>query len=263
MKFTVAIVCSDDHSIAECLKSIQEDVSIIVVLNFPDDYVQMTCENDHRVSIIRHDERNLGKLRQMAADNCMTPGICYIDSDCVVHRDFVNIVEKELDHYYSIKIPMRYRYYNGRTKVVSECRKFTTPDTLLLMPFAFRLDIQKMIGKLFNENLSWGEDSDQRVRIGEKKVGCHISRAIVYHKALTIKEDARSAFRLGYGTFLQEQFLHTRKRSLFKDLSIFHELNAALKCFWMTSSFFAALYHLFVWRPAYKLGYWLKRRKQK
>ena len=153
MRFSFAIVCSNDHCLLECLKSIQEDIPIIVVQNFPDKYVQTICENDKRISIFRCDERNLGKLRQIAADNCETPGICYIDSDCVIERGLVNIVEDELDHYCAINIPMIYRYHNRSTKIVSECRRFTTSDRLLLVPFAFRLDIQKKIGSLFNTAL--------------------------------------------------------------------------------------------------------------
>ena len=262
MRFSFAIVCSNDHCLLECLKSIQEDIPIIVVQNFPDKYVQTICDNDKRISIFRCDERNLGKLRQIAADNCETPGICYIDSDCVIERGLVNIVEDELDHYCAINIPMIYRYHNRSTKIVSECRRFTTSDRLLLVPFAFRLDIQKKIGSLFNTALSWGEDSDQRNRLAENNLEYHISNAKIYHKALTVREDTRSAIRLGRGTFIRENVLHKEKRSLVKDLSILHELIGARNCYKNTGSIFAALYHLLVWRPAYKLGYWIERIKR-
>ena len=227
MRLSIAIVCSNDHLIYDCLKSIPDGVPIIVVLNFPDDYVKNIVESDKRVTVIRCDERNLGKLRQIAADNCKTPGICYIDSDCIIGEKLVKIVEKELDLYYAVNIPMRYRYNNKRTKAVSECRKFTTPDKLLFMPFAFRLSLQDKIGKLFNEKLSWGEDSDQRDRLKEKNIKYCISNARVYHKILTIKEDSKSAIRLGRGTYIQEQNLGCKKRKLLKDLSIIHEIKSA------------------------------------
>ncbi len=88
---------------------------------------------------------------------------------------------------------------------MAECRIFTTPDESLFMPFAFRLDIQDLIGKLFHPGLSWGEDSDQRKRISEAGVEFTISKGIVQHKPLTFKEDARSANRLGRGSYIQEK----------------------------------------------------------
>ena len=263
MKLSIAIVCSNDHLISECLKSIPDGIPIIVVLNFPDEYVQQVVEKDKRVTICRYDERNLGKLRQIAADNCKTPGICYIDSDCILGDNLVEIVESELDSYEAVNIPMRYRYNNRRTKAVSDCWVFTTPDKLLLMPFAFRISLQEKIGKLFNESLSWGEDSDQRGRLKEKNIEYAISKAIVYHKILTIKEDSKSAIRLGRGTFIQEQNLKREKRKLLKDLSIIHEIKSAHKCYKKTKSLSAALYHFFIWRPSYKYGYWKVRFKNK
>lgn len=262
MKLSIAIVCSNDHLISRCLNSIPADVPIIAVLNFPDEYVQNVVEQDSRVKICRWDERNLGKLRQVAVENCDTPAICFIDSDCVIGNDMVSIVEKELDDYYAVNIPVRYEYNNKRTKAVSDCRQFTTPDSLLLMPFAFRISLQKKIGNLFNDKLSWGEDSDQRKRMKEQNIEYGISKAIVYHKILTIKEDAKSAIRLGRGTYIQEKNINSKPRKLLKDLSIIHEIKSAHKCYKFTKQFNAALYHFFIWRPAYKYGYWKVRMRK-
>lgn len=261
MKMSIAIICSDDHLIKKCLESIPDKVPIILILNYPDEYVLNLVKNNKQISVYRCDERNLGKLRQLAVEKCKTPAICYVDSDCVLSNNLVEMVEKELENNYVVNIPINFDYYNYSTKIVSKCRKYTTPDKLLLMPFAFRLEIQKIIGKLFNENLYWGEDSDQRKRLKENNINYIISKSSVLHKPLTFKEDSKSAIRLGLGTFVQEINGLNSTRSLMKDLSIFSELKGAYECYKLTHSLGASLYHFFIWRPSYKYGYWKARIK--
>ena len=256
MKVTVAIVCRNDKLITKCLESIPKNTPIITVLNYPDEYVLEVVKKDKRVTSYRCDERNLGKLRQLAVDNCKTEAICFVDSDCILEKDTIKIIEEELDSSYAVNIPLHFDYYNYSTKIVSLCRKYTTPDKLLYMPFAFRIDIQNKIGKLFNEKLSWGEDTDQRIRMKEHNIEYVISKTHITHKALTIKEDAKSAIRLGEGTYNQVRNNIIKKRSFLKDISIFHEIAYAIKCHIFTKSLLAGLYHFFIWRTTYKYGYW-------
>lgn len=261
MKLSIGIVCSNDHLINKCLDSIPINIPIIVVLNYPDKYVLNAVCNRKNVVTYRCDERNLGKLRQLAADKCQTPAICYIDSDCIIDKNLIKILEKELDKSMAVNIPLNFSYYNFQTKIVSLCRKYTTPDKLLYMPFAFRLDLQDKIGRLFDERLYWGEDSDQRKRLNLNKIEYIISKSYVIHKALTFKEDSKSAKRLGVGTYVQEIYGINDKRKILKDLSLIYEIKEAYKCYKFTNSFCASLYHFFIWRPSYKYGYWKERIK--
>lgn len=256
MKVTIAILCSKDHLIKKCLASIPNNIPIIVMLNNPDKYVEGVVEQDKRVTVYRIDKLNLGMLRQMAVEYCKTPGIFFIDSDCVLYRQTVKYVESELDIYEAVSIPMRYRYYSLETKVVSMCRKYTTPDEKLFMPAAFRINVQDKIGGyLFDRRLVWGEDSDQRNRLKEANIPFGISKGYVLHKALTVREDVRSAYRLGKGTYIQTKYGVTEPRNFWRDLSIIKELQMALECA-CEQGILAGLYHLFIWRPAYKYGYW-------
>ncbi|MCM1234279.1 MAG: glycosyltransferase [Ruminococcus flavefaciens] len=261
MKFTIAIICSTDHLINRCIKSIPDDIPIIVVLNFPDEYVENIVNNDSRITVYRHDERNLGLLRQIAADNCKTPAVCYLDSDCILSKGTVEAVERELDLFYAVSIPMRYEYYSISTKIISSCRRYTTPDELLFMPFAFRIDVQDLIGKLFNTNLTWGEDSDQKNRMSNANIRFIISKGMVMHKALTVREDIQSAVRLGKGAYIQEKNGLSKARSFIRDLSVLHELVSAYKCF-KKAGILASLYHFFIWRPSYKYGYWKEKKNE-
>lgn len=256
MKITIAILCSKDHLIKKCLASIPDNVPIIVMLNNPDKYVESVVKQDKRVTVYHIDKSNLGMLRQMAVEYCKTPGIFFMDSDCVLTRQTVKYVERELNLYEAVSVPMRYRYYSLETRVVSMCRKFTTPDEMLFMPAAFRIDVQDKIGGyLFNRRLVWGEDSDQRNRLKNANIPFGISKGYVLHKALTVKEDARSAYRLGKGTYIQVKYGVAEPRKFLRDLSIIKELRMALECA-CGQGILAGLYHLFIWRPVYKYGYW-------
>lgn len=256
MKITVAIVCSKDRLLEKCIKSIQKDTPIIVVLNNTDDYTINICKKYKNLTTYTLNEKNLGKLRQMAVDKCKTDAILFIDSDCIAQKDLIKKTEKDLLEYQAVNIPLHFDYNNLQTKIVSKCRKYTTPDSLLYMPFAFRIDVQKNIGKLFNSNLSWGEDTDQRIRLKEHNIIYKVSESYVTHKALTFKEDAKSSIRLGEGTYKQVSNNIIKKRSIWKDISLIHEIVYAIKCSHNTKSIAAGLYHFFIWRTAYKYGYW-------
>ena len=67
MELTVAIVCSKDILLARCLKSIPKKYPVLVVLNYPSNEVINIIKQDKRAETIRHDEANLGLLRQLAA----------------------------------------------------------------------------------------------------------------------------------------------------------------------------------------------------
>ncbi len=256
MKVTIVILCSKDHLIRKCLASIPNNVPIIVMLNNPDDYVERVVRRDKRVVAYRLDESNLGLLRQKAVEYCKTPGIFYVDSDCVLTRQAVKDVERELDFYEAVSVPMRYQHYNFETKMVAMCRKFTTPDEMLFMPAAFRIDVQDKIGGyLYDRRLEWGEDNDQRDRLKSANIPFGISKAYVLHKPLTVKEDIQSVYRLGKGTYIQVKYGVKKPRSVWRDLSIIKELRMALQCM-HEQGIMAGLYHLLVWRMIYKYGYW-------
>lgn len=256
MKLTVAIVCSKDRLLEKCIKSIPSRTPIIIVLNNTDDYTINICKKYNNIKTYILNERNLGKLRQLAVDKCKTEGILFIDSDCIAGKDLIDKTEKELEECQAINIPLHFDYNNLQTKIVSKCREYTTPDYLLYMPFAFRIELQNTIGKLFNEKLSWGEDTDQRIRLKEHNITYKVLGTFVTHKALTFKEDIKSAVRLGEGTYKQVINNIIKKRNILKDISIIHEIIYAVKCRYNTKSILAGLYHFFIWRPTYKYGYW-------
>ncbi|MDD4188133.1 MAG: hypothetical protein PHX04_05210 [Bacilli bacterium] len=180
----------------------------------------------------------------------------YLDSDCVIEKGTIENVSAELDEFPAVSIPMKYKYNNFSTKIVSRCREFTTPAEALFMPMAFRIDVQKKIGGyLYDKRLLWGEDSDQRKRIIENNISYTISRGCVWHEALNFHTDSRSARRLGRGRFIQEKYGYFKKRKFIEDLFPFKEFPITIKCF-KKIGFLATIYHDFVWRPSYKYGYW-------
>ena len=75
MEVTVAIICSNDVLIKNCLRSIPEHINILVVLNNPSNEVISIVNDDSRVSTIRYDELNLGYLRQLAVEILRPQGL--------------------------------------------------------------------------------------------------------------------------------------------------------------------------------------------
>lgn len=259
MDITVVIVCSTDIMISKCLQSIPNGISILVVLNNPNKCVLDIVSHDTRVKTIRSDVANLGYLRQMAAEHVTTKGIVYVDSDCVIEPGTIEIVVSELDNFSVVSIPMRYVRENFFTSIVSRCREFTTPDEALFIPAGFRLDIQKKIGGyLFDRRLAWGEDTDQKRRLDKNNISVEISKGLVWHRALGIREDARSAMRLGRGRRIRELAGLSPQRNILRDLSLIFEFRKTWRCFKETG-FLSAVYHFFVWRTCYKVGYWKER----
>jgi len=261
MEITVAIICSSDVLISKCLKSISESTRILVILNNPSEKILDIVSNDSRVKTLRHDNLNLGYLRQLAADNIETKGILYIDSDCVFEKGTIEIVSSELEEFSAVSIPMRYKRESLSTSIVSKCREFTTPDSALFIPAAFRIDLQEKIGGyLYDKRLAWGEDSDQKKRLLKNNISFKISKGLIWHCALNFCSDVKSAVRLGQGRVLQEKYGYFPKRNFWKDILPFNDIRLSVKCA-KKVGFLPSLYHLLVWRPAYKYGYWIRGRK--
>jgi hypothetical protein len=162
----------------------------------------------------------------------------------------------ELENFAAVSIPMKYKRESFSTAIVSRCREFTTPDKTLFIPAAFRLDVQKRIGGyLYDKRLSWGEDSDQKQRLLESNIPFTISRGCIWHRALNFCADAKSAIRLGAGRLIQEKYGYFPKRSFLKDYFSFKDIHYTICCI-KKAGIMPAIYHLLVWRPAYKYGYW-------
>lgn len=259
MNLTVIVVCSSDILIEKCLNSIDEDVQTIVVLNHPTPDVERIVQQFAPDAVLRHDERNLGLLRQLAAEAATTARVVYIDSDCAFTPGTLRSIDSALDEYPAVSVPMRYRHTGPITHAVSRCRQFTTPDSALLIPAAYDLSIQSRIGgHLYDPRLAWGEDSDPSRRIRAAGLGIGTSKGLVWHRALGVRDDAASARRLGMGRRLRERILGDSPRVGWRDLLGRGELRGSIACS-RYAGLGAALYHLFVWRPSYKIGYWLER----
>jgi len=51
MKVSIAIVCSNDHLIKKCLKSIPKKTPVIMVLNYPDEFVLKEVSNKKNIKV--------------------------------------------------------------------------------------------------------------------------------------------------------------------------------------------------------------------
>jgi len=259
MDLTLVILCSTDTRLSRCLESIPAGCEVLLILNNPSDEVVLIAERAQGVRVERIDDSNLGRLRQAATKLVDSPAICYVDSDCVLTPGTVEHVREELDSWPAVSVPMRYESHNLSSAIVARCRLFTTPDDALMIPAAFRINLQERIGGyLYDAKLAWGEDSDPAKRLARVGVPFGISRGLVLHRSLGIREDAASARRLGRGRHIRERSGLETPRSFVHDLFSPKEIRLAIDCV-RQNGFLAGLYHALVWRPSYKFGYWRDR----
>jgi len=257
MEITVVIACSTDTNLKYALASIDRSVaSILVGLNRPSKEVR-NIVNNFGVDYIEVSSSNLATIRNALISHAISPAILILDSDCTLNYDCLKHVRTYLDSFDVIKPSLEYEISGLSTKLVATVRKYTTTDpSLLFLPLAFRKSVvQKIGGTYFQENLSWGEDPEFAMRL--KKSGAvikYVPQAVIRHKALSIRQDLASAFRLGKGRYLRSIAGYEKSRLLFSDLLFKNELLKATEVF-ERYGIVASIYHVLGWRLIYKIGY--------
>jgi len=263
MEVTVAVVCSTDLRLADCLDSIPGNVSAVVVLNFPSRATIAIAARRPNTLVLRCDERNLGKLRQLAVEQAGTEGILFLDSDCILEPRTVEIVRAELDMADAVTVPMRYASTGYLSGLIARCRSYTTPEAGFFVPTAFRVAVGDRIGGyIYDARLEWGEDTEPLPRLQAAGADVAVSEGIVWHRPLSPLEDMRSVRSLGRGRRIRERAGLESPRRVRDDLRVWHELRLSAACV-RSSGVSAGLYHLVGWRPMYKIGYWAERFRER
>lgn len=124
------------------------------------------------------------------------------DSDTVFAKGCIRKLEKDLDKYDVVKAKLIFRYGDqSLSKLIANLRLyFNSKSTKMFTPgLAFNLSIKNRIGGyFFDENVTWGEDSEFSNRIDYLKLKAHYDEeAMIYHPAVSIKHDLASAFLTG------------------------------------------------------------------
>lgn len=256
MELSIVIPVKDDVKIKECIKSIDEDVEIIVAMNDPsNEIINIVKELDVKSICIL--EANLSKAYNAGIEAASFDRVLLMDSDCTFERGTIKkLYEGSLCSKLS-KGRVVFRNDTFGSKIVSKVREYTTSDfcNAFSPPLILNKIIIEDIGYYFNPLLKWEEDYDFNKRVFEKGIKIFWDKsAIVYHPPLSIKSDLKSAYNYGVGhgiglkagifnDYYEGQDRKIRKRIIKEQYKILKR----------QKGFFPLIYYIF-WKKAYKLG---------
>jgi glycosyltransferase involved in cell wall biosynthesis len=202
LAISIVIPCATDLRLERCLKSINEKVEVIVVLNGATKKV-IKIANEYKVKKVIVEERNLPKALNAGIEVAKNQKVLLMDSDCVFHPKAIREIYLALETNLMAKGIVVFQHKGPISKAIAGVRDYTNANTIKAYnPFlGLRKDIKEKIGGYyFDDRIYWTEDADLDQRIAKAKMVIKpVPMAIAYHPPLTLKQDLRSAFKYGVG----------------------------------------------------------------
>lgn len=202
MDLSIIIPVKDDIRITQCVESIDEDVEVVIVMNEPSQEIIEIVSNMDYVTSVCIDEANLSKAYNAGIEAAKYENVMLMDSDCIFEKGTIRKLYDGMKDAKLSKGMVVFKRDSLESTIVAKVREFTTTDfcNAFSPPLIFKKSIIEDIGYYFNPNLKWEEDFDFNSRVMEKKLKIHWDRsAVIYHPALTFKQDLRSAYNYGTG----------------------------------------------------------------
>lgn len=201
MELTILIPVKDDIRIEKCIKSIDEKVEILVVLNNPSIEVCEIVKNMD-VRTVYLEEASLSKAYNLGIEHATYNHVLLMDSDCTFEPGTIKKLYEGCKNYNLCKGQVCFCYDGIISKTIARVREFTTSDfcNAFSPPLVLNKKIKNIMGYYFNPNLKWEEDYEFNQRVTENKIEINwIKEAKIYHPKLTLKRDLKSAFNYGTG----------------------------------------------------------------
>jgi glycosyltransferase involved in cell wall biosynthesis len=202
MKLSVVIPVSNDIKINQCLKSINERVEVIIVLNKPSKEVLdiidkwQNSRNKFYLTILNTKSQGISLARNLGVERAKNEKILFIDADCILDKKCIEIMDKRLSDYDIVKG----EFIVGNKPQTRPEDDYFTPN------LGIRKNVFYKLGR-FDENLSFAEDYDLSLRISKSKFSRMFEpKAIVYHPDLRkIMLSIRRFFKFGKNYYLIDQ----------------------------------------------------------
>jgi len=212
-ELSIVIPCRDDARIEACLKSIDEDLEIVISLNGSSLQVErIVSEHAARkhLVIIRSSIPNLAAALQAGSLAASSEAILYMDSDCQFLPGTIRRFRDALKHYKVVKGQIIFQSDSWLTAIIAQSREHHTAEqvTAYKPPLAINRSIKEQIGGyFFDSRLFWREDSDLDYRIRKAGIPIYMEKeAAITHPPLRLWQDLRSAYRYGVGLVRAEFF---------------------------------------------------------
>ena len=205
MDISIVINCSDDFHVFRTIKSIDEDVEIIVSLT-------ANQEIQRRLTKLNIPFAVTPKGSQSVTTNAGIKLVSFekfilMDSDCYFEPGFIRSVFCNLDRFLIVNGNIIFDSHNSwLSKAISECKKFDdTYDGLVHKPgLGLRKSLLPKIGGYwFDELLKWAEDSELSYRIEKAGVSIFNEKSSIHHLPTTYKHNLSSCFLYGTGDYFR------------------------------------------------------------
>jgi SAM-dependent methyltransferase len=267
LDISIVIKCKDDFRVFDCIKSIDEEVDVVVSL-MPNKTIQRKLEA-LGVRYVTSPPGNLAITSNRGIDSAKHEKVIIMDSDTTFASGCIRELYKALDLYNVARPKIVYQrdrkvFLSG---IIGRCRAFVNEYPLTYTP---GLGINKTIkdrigGRIFDEDIPWAEDDDLYQRISEASIPvAYVDHAEVYHTPISLKHDLRAAYRIGGGVRLSVE-----KNNRDAPEYITNWLNRFLKGeqlreFWemfKVKGGTVAIYNI-LWAISYYLGFYLDGKKK-
>lgn len=204
LDISIVIPCYKDKKVFNCIKSIDEKVEVIVVINPPSIEIEELINfNFPSVVIFNQEQPNLALARNNGFQLSKKSNVLFIDSDCIFTPGAIRKIYKGLANASLSKGLVRFEKKSKLTAIVSIVREYHTSafPNAYAVPLGIRKDvITKLDGYLFDINLHWYEDFDLDFRARKGKLDLiWIKDAEIIHKPINVIADLKAAYHYGLG----------------------------------------------------------------
>lgn len=257
MDLSIVIPVHDDTRVDRCVRSIDENVEVVIALNRPTEEVTGIVKR-LGVKSVDVTEQNLGMCYNAGMDASASQIVLFMDSDCVFEPGAIAkmYAGKKDSPEALVRGEVVFQQDSLQSKITKSAREVTTAN----VPYAFipPLLINKNVfqrindGYRFAEDVGWCVDYEFELRRSRAEVPLvHLTDARIFHDPISIKSDLRSAFRYGTG----KRIRHERTREKVNFLEVLRE--PILRGF--REAGFATGLYLVLWKSALYAGYYSQK----
>jgi GT2 family glycosyltransferase len=210
MDLSIVIRCGDDERVFDCIRSIDEDVEIMVSTSEnPEFQSKLEARGIHYCLSPRG---NLSKVSNIGFNHVKHERVIITDSDTIFEKGAIKEMYLALDEYDVVRAKLRFLADEKKhfSKIVAEARDYVNSLPLVFTPgIGIKKGIIKRIGGfLFNDPVPFAVDADLDYRIKQAKIPVkYLSNAVVYHDAESIRHDMKAAYRIGVGCMTSAIYL--------------------------------------------------------
>lgn len=198
---TVVIRCKDDERVFDCIKSIDESVETIVVMNPNEDLERRLGE----IGVIcKHSPPgNLSIVSNIGFASASADKIIITDSDTIFGEKCIFAMIEGLNEYDVVRSPLRFgRRDEFLSRELAEARDYVNSLPVVYTPgIAVSRNLpEKIKGFLFDDAIPFAVDANLNFRIQQENVPVlYLENVWISHSAESVKHDLKAARRIGSG----------------------------------------------------------------